>query len=67
MDRVWRLLQIKKIIAILLTLVFCVLALKRVVLPEQFLAVFTTVIGFYYGQSSARQTARETVDKISIE
>lgn len=52
-------LQIKKIIALLTTIVFCILALKGSISSTEFLSVFTLIIGFYYGQSSARQAAKE--------
>lgn len=52
-------LQIKKIIALLLTLVFCYLSIIKYVSTTEFLSVFTLVIGFYFGQSSIRQTIKE--------
>ena len=53
-------LQIKKIIALLTTIVFCILALKGSISSTEFLSVFTLIIGFYYGQYSARQAAKES-------
>ncbi|WML33796.1 hypothetical protein [Clostridium sp. OS1-26] len=46
------LLQIKKIIALLLTIVFCFLAIVGKVTAEQYLTVFSLVIAFYFGQST---------------
>lgn len=51
--------QIKKIIALLTTVVFCVLAMKGNLSSTEFLSVFTLVIGFYFGQSSVRQSIKE--------
>ena len=34
--------------------VFCALALKGVIDPSQFMTVFVTIIGFYFGTQSAR-------------
>ncbi|MBD5642785.1 hypothetical protein HYH96_02600 [Clostridium botulinum] len=56
-------LQIKKIIALLTTIVFCILALKTNISSTEFLSVFTLIIGFYFGQSSARQAARESKEQ----
>jgi hypothetical protein len=53
------LLQVKKLIALLLTIVFCVLAVTKQVSAEQFLTVFSLVIAFYFGQSTARQAKNE--------
>lgn len=52
-------LQIKKIIALLLTIVFSVLALKGSISSTEFLTIFSMVIAFYFGQSSVRQTQIE--------
>lgn len=51
--------QIKKIIALLTTIVFCILAMKGNLSSTEFLSVFTLVIGFYFGQSSVRQSIKE--------
>ncbi|WP_286909339.1 hypothetical protein [Clostridium sp. UBA1652] len=55
MKELKNLLQVKKLIALLLTIVFCVLAITKQVTSEQFLTVFSLVIAFYFGQSTARQ------------
>lgn len=60
MKQLLNLLQIKKIIAMVLTVVFAVLSLKGIVTAEQFITVFSVVIGFYFGQSSVRQAAVES-------
>jgi hypothetical protein len=54
------LLQIKKIIALVLTLVFAILSIKGTISAEQFITIFAMVISFYYGQSSARQAIKES-------
>lgn len=54
------LLQIKKIIALLLTIVFCYLAVVGKVTAEQYLTVFSLVIAFYFGQSTVRQAVKES-------
>lgn len=51
--------QIKKIIALLTTIVFSVLSLKGLISSTEFLSVFTLIIGFYFGQSAARQAINE--------
>lgn len=44
-----KLIDVKSIVTILLTAVFCVLALKHTISAEQFITVFTVVISFYFG------------------
>lgn len=63
MKQLLELLQIKKIIAIILTVVFAILSLKGVITAEQFITVFSMVIAFYFGQSSARQAVKEVKEQ----
>ena len=44
-----KLIDVKSIVTILLTAVFCVLALRRTISAEQFITVFTVVISCYFG------------------
>lgn len=58
-NKFMNLIEIKKIIALTLTFVFCYLSITNNLAPEQFLTVFSLVIAFYFGQSTARQANRE--------
>lgn len=44
-----RLLTVKSLVTLTLTLVFAYLAITGVVTADQFMTVFTVVIGFYFG------------------
>ena len=48
-ERLSKLLTVKSIVTILLTLVFCYLSIIKVVSPELFMTVFTVIIAFYFG------------------
>lgn len=48
-DKFIKLINVKSIVTIILTISFAVLALKETVSTDQFLVVFTTVIAFYFG------------------
>lgn len=48
------LLKVKSVVTLLLTTVFCVLAVRGSISGEQFLTVFTTVIAFYFGTQSKK-------------
>lgn len=50
-----RLLTIKSIVTIMLTIVFCILALCGTIDGGQFLTIFTVVIGFYFGTQAQKQ------------
>ena len=59
MSKLTALIEVKKIIALIFSITFAVLSLKGIVSAEQFIVVFSTVIGYYFGQSSARQAIQE--------
>ncbi|WP_270943236.1 hypothetical protein [Romboutsia lituseburensis] len=50
-----KLLSIKRVIAFMLTIVFCKMSLNSQVSSQEFLTVFSMVIAFYFGQSVARK------------
>ena len=54
-----RLLTIKSIVTIMLTIVFCILALCGTIDGGQFLTIFTVVIGFYFGTQAQKQAQAE--------
>lgn len=48
-EKLSKLINVKSMISLLLTLVFCYLAIVGVITAELFLPIFTTVIAFYFG------------------
>jgi hypothetical protein len=50
-----RLLSVKFIISILLTLVFCYLSVAKVISGQEFTTIYTLIVGFYFGQSVAKK------------
>lgn len=50
-----RLVCVKSIVTLLLTIVFGVLSLNGVISGEQFLTIFTMIIGFYFGTQKEKQ------------
>lgn len=54
-SRLDKLLTIKSLVTLALTLVFCVLALRGSLSGQDFLTVFTTVIAFYFGTQTAKK------------
>lgn len=57
-----KLINVKSIVTIILTLVFSVLALNHSVSGEQFMTVFATVIAFYFG-TQHQKNCDECIDK----
>lgn len=56
------LIKVKTIVTLLLTIVFCALALTGVIAAELFMSIFTMVIGFYFGsQAEKKVTSDKTI------
>ena len=53
------LIEVKKVIALLLVIVFCILALYNKIEPSIYTNVVTLVVGYYFGQSTTRQVINE--------
>lgn len=49
-----KLLTVKSIVTLALTIVFCVLAVSGRVSGQDFLTIFSTVIAFYFGTQSEK-------------
>lgn len=49
-----KLIDVKSIVTILLTAIFCVLALTSKISGEQFLTIFTVIIAFYFGTQATK-------------
>ena len=65
-ERLNKLLSVKSIVTLCLTVVFCVLAVTGVINGQEFLTVFTTVIAFYYGTQSEKR-AKAVAENIPVE
>ena len=49
LKRLAKLIDVKSMVTLALTLVFCILSIRETITPEMFLTVFTVVISFYFG------------------
>ncbi len=54
-ERISKLLTVKSIVTILLTLVFCYLSIIKVIPYDTFMTVFSVVIAFYFGTQHEKQ------------
>ena len=52
--RLANLCSVKSIVTILTTIVFCYLSITGVLSSEQFIAIFTTVVAFYFGTQTQK-------------
>lgn len=58
-DRLSKLLTVKSLVTLALTVVFCVLALTGKLTGRDFLTIFTTVIAFYFGTQAERKNSEK--------
>ncbi len=54
-ERFTKLLTIKSIVTICLTLVFCYLSIIGAITAELFMTIFVVVIGFYFGTQAKKE------------
>lgn len=54
-ERIGKLLTIKSLVTLCLTGVFCAMAIRGDIGEAQFLAIFTMVIGFYFGTQAKKE------------
>lgn len=54
-NRLAKLINVKSIVTITLTVVFSILSLKHDIGSDSFLTIFTVVIGFYFGTQSEKK------------
>ncbi|MBQ9375312.1 MAG: hypothetical protein IJU04_03110 [Ruminococcus sp.] len=64
-NKLIKLIDLKSIITILMTLVFCVMSMLQVISSQQFMTVFVTVIAFYFGTQQKKNPAEQ--DKLKQE
>ena len=58
-SKICKLIDVKSIVTIMLTAVFCFLALFDKVSAEQFLTIFTVIISFYFGTQFQKNDNKE--------
>lgn len=51
---------IRRIIALLITVVFCYLSIKGDIKADQFIPVFSMIIGYYFGKATAFESTNFT-------
>lgn len=54
-ERVVRLLSVKSLVTILLTVVFSYLAIIGTITAENFMTIFTVIIAFYFGTQATKE------------
>lgn len=57
-EKLIKLLDVKSVVTLTMTVVFAVLSLRGKITSEQFLTVFTVVISFYFGTQYRKNNER---------
>jgi hypothetical protein len=55
-EKLAKLIDVKSIMTLLLTIVFAYLSIVQIISGEQFITIFTVIISFYFGTQSAKST-----------
>lgn len=53
--RITNLLTIKSLVTLVMTIVFALLSVRGDVSSEQFITIFTVIIGFYFGTQAVKE------------
>lgn len=56
LQRITKLIDVKSIMTLTLTIVFALLVLRGDVTNEQYMTIFTMIVGFYFGVQSAKNS-----------
>lgn len=54
-ERIAKLIDVKSIVTLVLTIVFAALSISGRLSAEQFLTIFTTVVAFYFGTQTRKK------------
>ncbi len=57
-EKLIKLLDVKSVVTLTMTVIFAVLSLREKITSEQFLTVFTVVISFYFGTQYRKNSER---------
>lgn len=60
--KITKLIDVKSLVTITLTLVFAFLSVRRDLSPDQVLTVYTMIISFYFGTQSEKSKAGDKGD-----
>lgn len=52
--KIAKLINVKSIMTLVLTFVFCTLALENTITGQEFLTIFTVIVGFYFGTQTKK-------------
>lgn len=60
-ERIAKLIDVKSIVTLLLTIVFSYLSLTQVITGQEFLTIFVVIISFYFGTQYQKQADKQEI------
>lgn len=58
-DKLAKLLTVKSLVTLAVTVVFCYLSIARIISADIFMTVFSVIIAFYYGTQHEKQSTEQ--------
>lgn len=58
-NRIAKLIDVKSIMTLTLTVIFSILAIEKIISGQEFLTIFTVIVGFYFGTQSNKKEDKE--------
>ena len=59
LNKLIKLLEVKKLIALVVVVVFCIMSLRGDIDKNEFMTVLTMIVSFYFMQSSLRASVKD--------
>lgn len=63
LKQIAKLIDVKSILTLVLTVVFAILSVRGVISSSEFLSVFTLIIGFYFGVQHEKKNSESKGDQ----
>ena len=63
LKQIAKLIDVKSILTLVLTVVFAILSVRGVISSSEFLSVFTLIIGFYFGVQHAKKNNTDSKEE----
>lgn len=62
-NKIAKLIDVKSIMTLTLTIIFSILAMNSVITGQEFLTIFTVIVGFYFGTQSNKNDKEKGSDE----
>lgn len=63
LKQITKLIDVKSILTLVLTVVFAILSVRGVISSSEFLSVFTLIVGFYFGVQHEKKNSTDSKEE----